>query len=235
MTVTRDGSRKNGAQHVYALLKRLFVNYQIPPSRHLHPSDFVRSMRVSATPIRDAMHRLSGEQLLLFIPSRGFFSKALDITEMRELTELELVVLQHALFRTNQYKEMQNIVVDDFSVSPKNASSFCGALERLLIEITARSGSRSLTHMMTNLIDRTHYITAIEFEEESRRENVAEQIDEFLNHLRTGRNAEANLNLRRILSSRIDGLPELVKEGLARSHYPGRVRSEELDGFLADL
>src|ERR1700761_4698368 len=161
ISVGMSSSRKNGAPHVYTKLKQLVMNYRIAPGRHLHPSDFVQSMKVSATPIRDAMHRLSGEHLLVFTPSKGFFSKALDLAEMRELIDLQLILLRYALSRAKRRPAARDIARE---TTPDLLSvvALCQAFENVVTEAAALSESRCLIQLLGNLIDRTHFITALD-------------------------------------------------------------------------
>lgn len=220
LTVTTDVNRKNGARHVYPQLKQLVINYRIAPGRQLHPSDFVHSMKVSATPVRDAMHRLSGEQLLVFVPNKGFFSKVLDLVEMRELFELEFVLLQHALLTTETGLESAEEIGREAELDAENSAALCTTFERLFERIAALSGNMCLTKLLTNLLDRTHYVSVLDFEEESRRREAAKQLGGFVGNLAVGKVHAAVLILRRQLQEKMNRLPELVKEGLARSHRP---------------
>src|ERR1700712_3223023 len=88
--------RKNGAGHVYARLKHLLVNYRFKPDAQLHPTELADRLKVSSTPVREALHRLAGEHLLLSVPNKGFYSKVLAFEEMKELFVISTVLLQHA-------------------------------------------------------------------------------------------------------------------------------------------
>ena len=230
--MTADTDRKNGAQHVYAKLKHLVVNYRIAPGKHLHPSEFVNSLKVSATPIRDAMHRLSGEQLLVFVPSKGFFSKVLDLTEMRELLELEFALIQHALATSHFRSELTIKIESEFGVDLQNIGCFCSVSDRLFERIAARSGNHCLTRLLMNLIDRTHYVGVLDFEEEGRRSDAAKQLQAFLADLSAHRISGAIETLQHFLQNKVDRLPELVKEGLARSHRLSKCSAVAFEGVI---
>jgi DNA-binding GntR family transcriptional regulator len=217
--VTVDARRKNGAQHVYAQLKDILVNYQVAPGRHLHPNDFVHLMKVSNTPIRDAMHRLSGEHLLVFVPNKGFFTKVLDLAEMRELCVLKFVLLQHSIFAVETDREDPLVAESERLRGVRHSAELCSAFAEELFELIAsQSQSESLTRLLRNLIDRTHYIRTLDLEELNRRQEVAMQMNSLVESLAM-RNTPAAIQILRVqLQTELARLPTLVKEGLVRSH-----------------
>src|SRR5262249_39450202 len=89
--------RKNSASHVYTELKHTVLNYRFAPGRPLHLGELAEQLKVSSTPIREALHRLEGEHLLAFIPNKGFFCKVLNIDEMRELSVLRYVLVEYPI------------------------------------------------------------------------------------------------------------------------------------------
>jgi DNA-binding GntR family transcriptional regulator len=94
----------------HAKLKNLVTRYdlvgerqlRILPGDHLQIDDLSDRVRVSATPVRQALERLHGEGLIDCIPKRGFFAKVPDATELQELYEFALLVLDQSILAARE-------------------------------------------------------------------------------------------------------------------------------------
>jgi DNA-binding transcriptional MocR family regulator len=62
-------------------------------------SDLADELRLSATPVREALARLSGEGLIEDRRGQGYFAWRLDVVDLMELYDLQLVYLKAALRR----------------------------------------------------------------------------------------------------------------------------------------
>jgi len=215
--------RKNSAGHVYSELKRSLLNYGFAPGRPLHPNQLADQLKVSSTPIREALHRLEGEHLLVFIPNKGFFCKVLNIHEMRELSVLRHVLVQHPIatsmpaLKEDPFAACCAQLDAGFEQTNDPARSQSDFIEDLFEKIAALAKNRALGHLVANLNDRTHYIRTLDFEESSRRREVVQQARQLLQQIRNRKAAEAVANLQEQLQRELDLLPVLVKEGLSRS------------------
>jgi DNA-binding GntR family transcriptional regulator len=218
-------SRKNGAGHVYAEIKHLLVNYHFRPAKQLHPSDLAERLKVSSTPVREALQRLAGEHLLVSIPSHGFFSKILSADEMRELSVLTCVLLQHAirtnaLVRNRDQLAARHVDMDgiEAELAEDPVASYPASLERLFNSIALWSDNRSLVSFVSNLNDRTHYVRLLDLESPGRKQAMADNVRFFIEALRNRNVPDAVTNLQEQLTQALALIPELVKEGLARCY-----------------
>jgi DNA-binding GntR family transcriptional regulator len=213
--------RKNGAGHVYAKLKHLLVNYQFKPATQLHPTDLADHFKVSSTPVREALHRLAGEHLLTSVPNKGFYSKVLAFDEMKELSVLSKVLLEHALTTGITPFDAKHFL--EYSPNQKTTDSMDKTvpdvefIENALETIAALSCNRCLSMMIQNLNDRTHYIRLLDLEAEERRDQILQQIKRLVEQVADRNVPSAINNLREQLRLELLYMPKLVKEGLARS------------------
>jgi DNA-binding GntR family transcriptional regulator len=214
--------RKNGAGHVYAKLKHLLVNYQCRPEMQLHPTELADRLKVSSTPVREALHRLAGEHLLISVPNKGFYSKVLAFEEMKELSVLSKVLLQHAIAAG-----AAPLNGEQFLEYPVNANrtgladqivSDVQFIENAFESIAAASCNRCLSMMIRNLNDRTHYVRLLGLEMEERRSQILHRIKCLIEQVRSGNIPDAIDNLQEQLQLELLHMPKLVKEGLARSY-----------------
>jgi hypothetical protein len=82
---------------VYLQLKDLVINSRFRPGEQLYPSTLSQHLRVSSTPVREALHRLAAEQLVLATPNRGFFSRVPTIEETIDLHKLLNALTKYAV------------------------------------------------------------------------------------------------------------------------------------------
>ncbi len=88
---------------VYATLKEQITSSQLRPGVKLIHQDLAERLRVSRTPVREALERLYQEGFVTRRPRRGFYVAEIDEDEARELyglrEALEVYALRHALAR----------------------------------------------------------------------------------------------------------------------------------------
>lgn len=61
------------------------------PGDRLQPHKLAEQYKVSTTVIREALSRMAGDGLVVMQPNRGFFIPELNLTELRDITELRCV------------------------------------------------------------------------------------------------------------------------------------------------
>ncbi|MFC0683118.1 GntR family transcriptional regulator [Novosphingobium clariflavum] len=73
------------AERVYDRLRHALANGSFAPGARLEPARLAQEFNSSATPIRDALHRLSGERLVETRASDGFHVPAINEIGLRDL------------------------------------------------------------------------------------------------------------------------------------------------------
>jgi DNA-binding GntR family transcriptional regulator len=81
-------SSANLSERAYEQLKSMAVTYQLRPGERLAELDLAKRLKVSRTPIREALNRLVTEGFLTFTPNRGFQCRPLDAKEIFDLYEV---------------------------------------------------------------------------------------------------------------------------------------------------
>lgn len=111
------------SDQVYTLLKELILERKIPESSDMSESRLADELQVSRTPMREALVRLAGENLLIRRGARSYAVRSVDIKEyldtmaLRELLEAEAV--SKALDRispgviTAMIEELQQLMASD--------------------------------------------------------------------------------------------------------------------------
>jgi DNA-binding GntR family transcriptional regulator len=86
----------------YETIKQLILTYNVEPGEQLHIEDLSKKMKVSRTPIREALLKLESEDLVEANSRVGFFVKEitkkdlLELFEIREITRKAALLLEDA-------------------------------------------------------------------------------------------------------------------------------------------
>jgi GntR family transcriptional regulator, rspAB operon transcriptional repressor len=214
----------------YKSLKTMLVEYRFSPGTQLPVKELSDHLRVSLTPVREALMRLRAEALLDSSRQRGFFVRPIDLREMMELSEFTFVMLKHAIETSAKFCGLAQSKVS--SVISQQAIPLNGSEERQdqtpsqhahYIEeaywnVACISDSDVIIDAIRNANDRTHYIRAIDLERGDRRLVVGGGIEELFEALHGGSSEAAIAALRRQLGFQLEALPAAVNEGISRSY-----------------
>ena len=77
--------RASGAQLVYGELRERILDLRLEPGARLHEAELAAELRVSRTPLREALRMLLAEDLVEQLPTGGMLVRRLDLQDMREL------------------------------------------------------------------------------------------------------------------------------------------------------
>lgn len=72
----------------YRALANGIVGGQIQPGTQLRPDTIAEQLEISVTPVREALHRLESDGLLVKLPYHGWFVREFTETEVRQLYEI---------------------------------------------------------------------------------------------------------------------------------------------------
>ena len=91
--------RASGAQLVYGELRERILDLSLEPGARLHEAELAAQLRVSRTPLREALRMLLAEDLVEQLPTGGMLVRRLDLQDMRELYAVRAALEGHrALF-----------------------------------------------------------------------------------------------------------------------------------------
>jgi DNA-binding GntR family transcriptional regulator len=80
-------SKMTGSRKVYEILRRKILSLELQPGSPLDENTLVKLLKVSRTPVREALIRLSAEDLVVVSPNRGAHVAPIDLGRMREFHE----------------------------------------------------------------------------------------------------------------------------------------------------
>jgi DNA-binding GntR family transcriptional regulator len=82
---------------VYQAIKARLIAYDFPQGERIYLEPIAESLRVSTTPVREAMNRLAERNLVVKAPQKGFFAMTLSEENLLGHYELTRLLLQHEL------------------------------------------------------------------------------------------------------------------------------------------
>lgn len=88
---TRDRSARDKA---YSLVRSQILSLQLPPSARIDENDVARESGVSRTPVREALHQLAAEDLVVIGPRGGYTVMDLNVRRYRELMEAQQIIVR---------------------------------------------------------------------------------------------------------------------------------------------
>jgi DNA-binding GntR family transcriptional regulator len=94
----------------YERLKRELLDGRWPQGTRLEAARIADDYSVSMTPVRDCLNRLTGEGLIVSVPGEGFRVPRLAEKELRDLLDLNLVLLSLVLARSLRPGPSQQIL-----------------------------------------------------------------------------------------------------------------------------
>ena len=77
---------------VYENLKRRIIHHSIKPGEPLNAGVLSRELKISKTPIREAMQQLEKEEFVENIPGRGSFVSRISVQDIREIYEIREIL-----------------------------------------------------------------------------------------------------------------------------------------------
>ena len=78
------------SQTAYDLIRHKIVSLELPPGDVIDESALREELQLGRTPIREALQRLSLEQLVTIIPRRGMFVTEIRLTDLQRLFEVRV-------------------------------------------------------------------------------------------------------------------------------------------------
>lgn len=90
---TPAAQAKVPTSEVYTLLRAAILSGEIAPDSRINIEAISRTFGVSQTPVREALQRLEGDNLIVYAPGRGYSTTALlDLQGLRDLFEFRLLI-----------------------------------------------------------------------------------------------------------------------------------------------
>ncbi len=230
-----DGS-KAGA--IYMRIKSVLLMHRIPPSTFLNIRTLAGVLKVSPTPVREALIRLANEDIVLQAPSgRGFFSRPPRLDELAGEYEAAMIAVTHALS-----KHGGKLTIADLGPVPtrrppsrsapfaaKDIAAWIAWREQLYRRIMRSSENAVLQRLVERFIEVTRFLTAHGLAQPDRLPEITDILSRFVGALASGAIAEATSILEQHNSVEIALIPEYLHSVLRQA----AIDDLTLEGVLA--
>ncbi|WP_157091795.1 GntR family transcriptional regulator [Methylobacterium nodulans] len=212
MTAMRDA---------HSRLKDLVLQHAFHPGQQLRARDLADRLKISATPVREALIRLSVEGLIVSVPHKGFYTKPLDLSELSDRYELAFMVSRYAVEKGIAHFTMRGLEepavpkiggVGDVASKQHLALSQSVFVGQLLERIAGLAGNTAALALMQTFNDHTRYIRLLDLEDAGTARMVFANVSRLIGHLREKNPDLAVFELKILLVGTIERLPTLVKE-----------------------
>lgn len=177
----------DSSERVYQEIRKLLVEFQLRPDDRVNEVHLARSLGVSRTPIREALHRLASEGFVTLRPNRGFFVRSLSTDGILDLYELRQII-EGAAFRLmcERADDSQLHELNDFWQSVREGygerapDEILELDERLHMMIAERSGNPELVSQLASINARIRFIRRIQIEHPSHGKNQIDAHNGFI-------------------------------------------------------
>ena len=169
-------------ERVYTELKARVMAGEFAPGSRLDPGQLAADLGTSATPVRDALHRLAGERLVDSWHQEGFRQPIVSEADLRDLYVWTAALLGYALRAPAAFPTSP-----DAPFTGADGDDYPARLARLFRSIALFSDNREVRHAIANIVDRSHMFRGLELQSDP---TCGETITELEDEFRQGRWAE---------------------------------------------
>lgn len=148
---------------VYERVKARVIAHDLPVGKRILIEPLADQLFVSSTPVREALIRLSAEEVIQGVPKSGFFIKEISETEIRDLYALQHLLLDWSLtaIRKDDGKpgmlKPPNLLAKLHDKENMPSSTAVRLTNTLFIHIARQTGNPDIIRIIANINDRTHY------------------------------------------------------------------------------
>lgn len=215
--------KRNGmtVNDVYEQLRQMAVLYTIRPGERVNELELTEQFQVSRTPLREALNRLVAENLLTFVPNRGFFVRKLDRQDIFDLYELRCAIEVAAIVRVCErasdadLRTLRKFWKGVMKAKPGlSAGEFVECDEEFHLRLAALSGNNEIVRALHNINARIHYVRWIDVEQ--RGQSTHTEHTQLLDLLEARDSDRARTLLESHISRRMEEITNVVQAGVVR-------------------
>ena len=81
----------NHSELAYRTIKQKIITLELKPLAVIDEQALMEDLRLGRTPIREALHRLAMENLVIIAPRRGMFVAEISVTDLQKIFELRIL------------------------------------------------------------------------------------------------------------------------------------------------
>ena len=227
-----SGYRQTKADQVYDQIITMLASGHFRPGSSIKTAVLSEQLKLSVTPVREAMIRLHAERVIALSSDNSFVWNPLDLAELRSIHDIAQIAIRHTM-QNRLNDEGLSAVVSHLNES--QAYTLAGSLhasdlpatcsvtavevvETTFLTIVKAAQDDVLSDLITNFNIRTRHVRLVDLENERNRRDVTNDMARLLSYLRQRNVVSALSTIGTHFRKTRDRLPGAVKEGLWRTH-----------------
>lgn len=128
------------SEKAYHLIKEKIISLELKPLSVIDEQALQSELGLGRTPIREALHRLAAEDLVIIAPRRGMFVADISITDLQKVFEVRLVLEGFCARLAAQRSTMEQIarmesVLNELACVPEGDAEALMSLDRRFHEL----------------------------------------------------------------------------------------------------
>lgn len=227
--MTKSASRSDG---IYREVKEMAARFDFKPDERINESELSVRLKVSRTPLREALNRLASEGFLTYQSGQGFFCRSLNPLEIRNLYEARAAIEAEAV-RLATARATDNALLDlERFITAARATYRPGTSpvelvrqdQNFHLNLARLSGNGELLKLLENINARIHYIRLIDLQAMSEQhggqalDNVSHE--RIVAAMRARDGDEASRQVRVHIEERLDQVTNNVKRAFSLIYVP---------------
>ena len=165
-------------ERVYLDLKAQIIAGTYPPGSRLDPFHLAKPLAASATPVREALHRLAGERIIDSWHQEGFRQPIFAEADLCDLYHWAAALIDLSLHAKN----LPAVLAEGALGVSKD--DYAGRIARLFRAIALLGENREFRHAIANLVERCQLIRAAELRVDPHAAYVVELMEADFLHAR---------------------------------------------------
>lgn len=220
----------DSVEKVYDVMKTMAIDYHFKPGERINEVELATRLGVSRTPVREALNRLARDGFMSFVPNRGFYSRDITPSDVRELYEMR-AIMEQAAFRFACRRASDSDIAEAVAIWERSSLEFPDSDritdwtrvaeqdEAFHMAIAKISQNSRLYESLDSLNSLIRFFRRIDLETPKRRHNAYDEHVDIIAALRQrDENAGVVLIEKHVLLSAEHAI-DVTKEGLARIYF----------------
>ncbi|MBB3458818.1 DNA-binding GntR family transcriptional regulator [Rhizobium sp. BK313] len=215
---------RDKASRAYLDIKAVLLSHRVPPSTFLNIKSLAEALRLSATPVREALVRLAQEDIIFQAPlGRGYFSRAFRIDELASEFEAARLIASYTLVeqRDRVASELFWTFAVDGNAPSSNLFEHSLLIERFHLRLGELSQNLRFQRVMEVFVERSRFIRLHDLSAPGRLEEVGEVMRDLKRSIEADEMDAAVEILREQTKTTIGRLPDMMQEILRRAIAAG--------------
>lgn len=204
---------------VFKTLRQAILKGELAPGERLLEVQLADKLGVSRTPVREAIHKLAQEGLVVLIPRKGAEVASISEKSLRDVLEVRLALETLAVSLA-----CERITQEDLQILEQEFLAFQKSVERdELLDITQRDEAfhdaiynstynTRLVTMINNLREQMYRYRMEYIKERDKREMLVQEHLEIMNAIKAGDSEAAQEAIRRHIDNQVLTVAQIIRE-----------------------